>query len=89
MLKEIDILGLTYTIEEREEYDKYGQINHDKQIIVIDKGISDDRKEQTLLHEILHALLYQIGEPELSNNEDLIQRLAAVLRLTLKPYLKI
>jgi hypothetical protein len=32
-------------------------------LIVIDKTVSDSRKRQTLLHEILHAIRYSFGNP--------------------------
>jgi len=89
MRKEIDILGLTYMIEEQAEYHSYGQVNHDKQVITIDKGISDERKRLTLLHEILHAVLHQVGEPDMANNEDFVHRLSTGLYTTLNPYLKL
>jgi Zn-dependent peptidase ImmA (M78 family) len=87
----IDILGLTYTVEEVPVVDKdehkAGQIEYAKQRILIDADLRPDRKIQTLLHEILHGVLEQLGEDGLNEDEGKVQALAMGLYLTLKPYI--
>lgn len=83
MIKSVEILGITYSVEEVDVVDKtelcYGQINHFEQTIRIDKNLPMDKKEQTLLHEILHAVCENLGLLEISENEHAIQSISATL----------
>lgn len=83
MIKSVEILGITYSVEEVDVVDKtelcYGQVNHFEQTIRIDKNLPTDKKEQTLLHEILHAVCENLGLLEISENEHAIQSISAAL----------
>jgi Zn-dependent peptidase ImmA (M78 family) len=81
--KEINILGLTYSVEEVEVVNKEdlrkGEIDFFKGLIKIDQTMSKTQKEQVLMHEILHAVLETLGFHELNDNEHLVQSLATAL----------
>ncbi len=80
---EVKILGIPYTVEEVESIpetiDTIGVCEVSKQKILIKKSLSKELKKQTLLHEILHALFWSMGEYELGENEKLVQSLATSL----------
>lgn len=83
MIRQINILGIPYEIEEVDTVNKfcpsYGEIDFLACKISIDKNMPEPMKEQTLMHEILHATLTNLGYSELSENETLVQGLAAAL----------
>ena len=82
-METIKILNFTYKIEEipliDDDADILGQINHVKQTIFIRNDISAERKRVVLFHEVLHAILEQLGFVEEHDNEHLIDCLAASL----------
>lgn len=65
--RKLDILGITYEIifttddecETLEE--KYGYTDLDRKIIVVRSTDSDDVQQDTLIHEICHALIAESG----------------------------
>lgn len=81
--KQICILGITYTIKEVEyisrDYIADGEINYSTDEIKLVKSLPKDRKEQTLMHELVHAVFEGLGMNELNSNEQLVQTLSAVL----------
>lgn len=87
-MKKINILGLTYTIEEVEQVDKntrlFGEINYVDQTIKLEKGLSEEKKLNVLLHEIIHAVFEQLNFEKENENEHLIQSLANALYQILK-----
>lgn len=86
--KELRILGLTYRIEEVECVNKIsaekGEINFLTHEIKIDKSMPQDLKEQTLLHEVIHAVFDSLGMYELNDDERTVQSLATALYSTFK-----
>jgi Zn-dependent peptidase ImmA (M78 family) len=48
----------------------YGQIIYDKREIHICKNQPDDGIIQTLIHEILHAIIYSLNIEEIENNKN-------------------
>lgn len=57
-----------------------GLCEHSKSLITIHDGIkSNDLIEETLYHEVIHAILDSIGEHELSKNEEFVQKFALLL----------
>lgn len=80
--KTITITGIPYKIEEVEMIktsDKIGQIDYLEQVIRIEKTLTDEKKKQVLLHEIIHGILEELGFGELNDNENLVQSIAASL----------
>lgn len=83
MIKEIDILGVIYQVNEVEVVDKEelckGKINYLTNEIRVDKGLVQSAKEQTLMHEILHAVFDLLGLDELNADENKVQSIATAL----------
>lgn len=55
----------------------YGDVNYITHRIRIDEDLSPVRAGQTLIHELLHAVLYEAGFDE--QDEDLVRRASNVL----------
>ena len=87
-IKKLKILATEYDVEEVEQIDKYtrllGQIEYTEQKIKIDKNISEDMKQETLLHEILHGILEKLGYDELNDDEQKVHSIASTMYLALK-----
>ena len=87
-MKQINILGLTYEIHEVDVVNKSipraGEINFVEQVIKIDQTLSKDRKNVTLLHEIIHGICEQLHLNEIGDNEQMVQGLAVALHQILK-----
>jgi Zn-dependent peptidase ImmA (M78 family) len=88
MVKKISILGLTYRVNEVEVVNKNiprnGEINFIEQVIKIDKTLSEERKQITLLHEIIHGICEQLQFNEIGDNEQMVQGFALALHQILK-----
>lgn len=82
-MRTIDILGLTYTIEEVDCVNKRepskGEIDLLNNTILLDKTMPQDLKDQVLLHEILHAIGDGLGYDDLLDDEQKVQGLATAL----------
>ena len=82
----VKVAGVEYDVEEvdgiNDRYDVLGQIHYTKGLIEIDSSINQHRKEQTLVHEILHACFFDAGFEE--QDEDMINRVGIVLYQVLK-----
>jgi Zn-dependent peptidase ImmA (M78 family) len=64
--KTVRIAGLTFTIEEKETPDliksgAYGQTSVRDQRIYLNPGMAQQIKRSTLVHEMLHVLLFTAG----------------------------
>lgn len=83
MKRKINILGLTYTVEEVDTVNKIeprkGEINYLSNEIRIDKSMPTDLKNQVLMHEILHAVFELLGFSELAEDENKVQSIATAL----------
>lgn len=86
--KFIDILGQRYPISYvdcvNKEEPRKGEINFLTHEIRIDSTMPEDLQQQTLLHEVLHAIGDSLGIEELVNNEGTVQSLATALYCTFK-----
>ncbi len=84
----IDILGIKYTVKEVECVSKdelrKGQINYLTNEILIDKTMSLQNKEQTLWHEIIHAICEALGIQDICQDESRVQALATALYYTVR-----
>lgn len=61
--------------------DCIGECDYDSNTITIDGRLAYDRKFNVLVHELLHAMLFEAGY--LDHDEDLVMRLGNVLTLFL------
>ena len=82
--------GSYYTIEEvsQEELQKeiasdedgyyYGQTKFRKQLILIDKDLSEERKRKTLYHELMHVYIREyLTTRDISPNEEVLCDISA------------
>jgi|688.fasta_scaffold28640_9 hypothetical protein len=87
--KKINILGHTITIKRVKRIPIKGSGNcrglwvPDKNLIYVVVG-NTDLEEQTLWHEIVHAMLDNIGYQELSDDEQFVDRLGSILHQVYK-----
>lgn len=80
-----EIAGVTYNVEEVNglaDTEHFGYINFADSVIRIDANLSEDRKRQTLAHELAHALLYEAGFED--HDEELASRIGRVLHMFLR-----
>ena len=77
MPRRISILGITYRVRYKKLPDgEDGYILPRKQIIVLGRHLSVEKARQVLVHEVVHAILDQLGYLDLYENEHLVQGLA-------------
>lgn len=83
MISKINILGVEYTVQEVEvvnkEEPRRGEVNLLTNIIKLDKEMPLSLKNQTLMHEILHAVFDLLGMDDLSNDESKVQAIAVAI----------
>lgn len=86
--KKIQVGGIVYDIEFKKpvcevEDSRDGLIFPDKQKMVIESGMGEDYTKYVFLHELLHAMFYQIGFcPD--EEEDIVTKLAHKLLQVIK-----
>ena len=85
---QVEILGVNYEIKELEIIDEnpnvLGQIVYQKQEIQIKKPLLKDMKNSTIIHEIVHGILFHSGKQELNEKEDLVESLSSSIYQVLK-----
>ena len=80
--------GINYQVKEveyveiNENKNYLGSCTHSTATIEILKSLSKDRKEQVLVHELVHAILNEAGYDE--HDEDLVNRFGIVLHQFIK-----
>ena len=83
----IRILGIDYSVREVQIINDDDTImvlcRYQANEILIKKGLSDADKKITLIHEILHAVLGQLGFENENDNENMIKSLSTALYLVL------
>lgn len=76
----VSILGLDFQVRVVDEVSHTeaadGQIDFDRQEIRLYRGMSEQKMEQTLIHELLHGILVQLGYDAEGSDEHLVQGLA-------------
>lgn len=77
----VSVCGIPHEVIEREDvFDKevvqFGQIDYRKAVITLNKNVSQEVKEESLWHEIMHGILVHLGYNEMSDNEQFIQAVA-------------
>ena len=85
---QVEILGVNYEIKELDIIDEnpnvLGQIVYQKQEIQIKKSLLKDMKNSTIIHEIVHGILFHSGKQELNEKEDLVESLSSSIYQALK-----
>lgn len=85
---QVEILGVDYEIKELDIIDEnpnvLGQIVYQKQEIQIKKSLLKDMKNSTIIHEIVHGILFHSGKQELNEKEDLVESLSSSIYQVLK-----
>lgn len=81
--KTINILGLTYTIEEVDQVNKdqrmFGEVDYVTQTIKIEKGLTKEKKVNILIHETLHAIFERLNFQKENEDEHLIDCLTLAI----------
>ncbi len=81
---QVKIGGLVYKVKMVDNcplgYDYSGEISQTKEKIYIQNGASDNSVKETLLHEIIHGMVYYMGLRGTDyNSESFVEGLAHVL----------
>ena len=63
--------------------DTVGRISYTKGKIQLSPSLAPDATADVLIHEVLHGVLYNVGEHELNSNEGLVDRVGSALLATL------
>ena len=83
MIDKINILGVLFTVEEvpvvNKNEPRKGEINYLTNVIKIDESMPVSLKNQTLMHEILHAVFDLLGYQNLAEDEEKVQGIATAL----------
>lgn len=80
--KSVKVGGVTYNVKlveylpHEEVGNKWGECDYQRSTIKIWEGLSPEKKEQTFIHELTHAIAHEAGIDE--QDEDLINRFALV-----------
>ncbi|MFI3632796.1 hypothetical protein [Streptococcus parauberis] len=84
-MDKVKIGGIIYPIEVVDDFTgntgDWGEINFKKTRITLDSNLSEQRRSQTLVHEIVHGLFMEAG---IKDDEDTVNRLGIVLHQVLK-----
>lgn len=90
MIDNIKVGGIDYIViyTDLSAYDsndsyRMGNTHEAKAIIEIRKEMPKQRQEQVLIHEMVHAMFYEIGI-EMEDDEDIVNRVGLVLHQVLK-----
>ena len=83
MNKKLNILGVEFTVHEvpvvNKNEPRKGEINFLSNEIKIDATMPISLKNQTLMHEILHAVFDLLGYQDLAEDEEKVQGIATAL----------
>ncbi|MEC1714749.1 hypothetical protein [Schinkia azotoformans] len=84
--RKVNVAGIYYQVLSVPEIDDdpntMGTCLYHKSIIKLKEGLSNEKKEQTFVHELLHACFNEAGFSE--QDEDVINRVGIVLYQVLK-----
>ncbi len=82
-LESVNVMGVDYAIEYVDVVNKinpeYGEVDLLGSVIRIDKNLSNDMRQVTLIHELLHCICLGLGLYDITENETTIQSLATAL----------
>lgn len=90
MIEKIKVGGINYSVKEKDLSDfnnndsfRMGQCFETKAEIEISERLPTERKNQTLVHELVHAIFFESGI-ELENEEEIVNRIGLILYQVLK-----
>jgi hypothetical protein len=77
---------IDYTVTETPDllrkHELFGQVTYDDGVIEIEPLLSQQRKQNVLIHELVHAMLFEAGYDE--QDEEQVRRLGNVLTQVLR-----
>ncbi len=86
-MEKLKVAGIEYKIQIKELVDNdpatYGSCVYHDAHIEIRKGLSRERTEQTFVHELMHATIFEAGYRG-DEYEELVERLSVVLHQVIK-----
>lgn len=86
MTNKIRVGGIDYTVELvpklAERHNLYGQVTFGDSHIRIDDSLSLTRTNETLIHELTHAIFFEAGYDD--HEEEMVRRIASVLHQVLR-----
>ncbi len=86
-MEKLKVAGIEYRIQIKELVDNdpntYGSCVYHDAHIEIRKGLSKERTEQTFVHELMHATIFEAGYRG-DEYEELVERLSVVLHQVIK-----
>ncbi|WP_214464547.1 ImmA/IrrE family metallo-endopeptidase [Levilactobacillus brevis] len=85
----VKILGIEYHVELQEVPMDSGQFvwgytDYAQTKIVLCSTLSEEKRVQTLFHELVHVMLHEVGNDDQCNDESLVNPLGNVLYQVLK-----
>lgn len=81
--KKFELAGTTWKVLETEHLVNCGQCHVNEATIKLDKKLPTDVKEQSFLHELVHAILYTMGD-NTEHDEKFVDAMAHMLHQYLK-----
>lgn len=77
----VNICGVPYKVYRKEDAFKsdalhFGEITYKESEIILSTGMNEELEKETLIHEIVHGVLWHIGRDDLCNNEQFVQAFA-------------
>jgi len=83
---QVNVAGIDYTVQYQDgmmkNYSLLGQVLYAESTIDIDSSMSQSKKEQVFVHELVHAIFNEAGYDE--QDEEMVNRLSIVLYQVLK-----
>lgn len=83
---QVNVAGVDYKVQYQEgmlkTHNLMGQVLYAETTIDIEPSMSESKKEQVFVHELVHAMLNEAGYDE--QDEDMVNRLSIVLYQVLK-----
>lgn len=83
---QVNVAGVEYKVQYQEgmlrNHGLLGQVLYAESVIDIEPSMSDSKKEQVFVHELVHAMMNEAGYDE--QDEDLVNRFSIVLYQVLK-----
>ena len=83
------IMGIPHTIVFKEDAfigdTHFGQVEYSKAKITLNADMNEALTEETLTHEVLHAIFVHMGREDLTDDERLVQCLSNAIFQSFKP----